>query len=256
MSDEIKLPQSGELVVGEVKKVLNYGAFCSLLEYPGVDGFLHVSEVASKWIRNIGDYIKENQKVVLKVTNVEQGKNVVDVSLRRVNENEKKQVMEFFDSNIKSEKLLDAAIKKSKVKAELKEILGSILKSYSSVYDFAFEVYEKGETVAEKVGMPKKLATTYCELVRISLKPSKVTVKAEMSITSFDPDGVEKIKEILSEPEGAVIKYLGAPRYMILLESDSFKLANKKIGSILTNIAKKAKQSNISFEYEIMKNEG
>ena len=256
MSNEIRLPESGELVVVEVKKVLNYGAFCSLLEYPGVDGFLHVSEVASRWIRNIGDYIKENQKVVLKVTTVEQGKNVVDVSLRRVNENERKQVMEFFESNIKAEKLLDAAIKKSKVKAELKEIISGILKSYSSVYDFAYEVYEKGETVAEKAGMPKKLATTYSELVKISLKPSKVNVRAEMTISSFDPCGVEKIKEILSEADGAVIKYLGAPRYMMILESENFKSANKKMNSILTNIAKKAKQSGVSFEYELMKNEG
>jgi translation initiation factor 2 subunit 1 len=164
--------------------------------------------------------------------------------------------MEFFDSNIRAEKLLDAAIKKSKIKAELKEIVDSIMKSYSSVYDFAYEVYEKGEVIAEKVGMPKKLATTYHELVKISLKPSKVTVRAEMKLVSFAPNGVESIKEVLSEPEGAAIKYLGAPRYMISLEDENFKSANKKMNSILANAAKKAKQMDVSFEYEIMKNEG
>jgi translation initiation factor 2 subunit 1 len=251
---DLRLPQKDELVVGEVKKVLNYGAFCSLLEYPGVDGFLHVSEVASKWIRNIGEYIRENQRVVIKVINVDPGKNVVDVSLRRVNENERKQVLEFFDSNQKAERMIGVASKKTKIDVPA-NIVQEILKSYSSVYDFAYDVYEKGEAIAEKVGMPKKLATAYFELVQISMKPSKVTVKAEIKAISMKPKGVEDIRAVLSDAEGDSIKYLGAPRYMAVIEDESFKQANKRMTALLSSMEKKAKPLGVSLEYEIMKNE-
>jgi len=251
---ELKLPQKDELVVGEVKKVLNYGAFCSLLEYPGVDGFLHVSEVASKWIRNINEYVRENQRVVIKVINVDPGKNVVDVSLRRVNENERKQVLEFFDSNQKAERMIGVASKKTKIKVP-DNIVAEILKTYSSVYEFAYDVYEKGESVAEKVGMPKKLASTYFELVQASLKPSKVTAKAEVRAVSLQPSGVEDIKAVLSGAEGASIKYLGAPRYMIVIEDESFKQANKRMSALLASMEKKAKSSSVEMEYELMKDE-
>jgi polyribonucleotide nucleotidyltransferase len=45
-------PQVGEIVVVNVDKVLDYGVFCSLLEYPGATGFVHISQVASSWIKN------------------------------------------------------------------------------------------------------------------------------------------------------------------------------------------------------------
>jgi translation initiation factor 2 subunit 1 len=255
MSEEIRLPQKDELVVGDVRKVMGYGAFCALPEYPGVDGFLHVSEVASKWIRNIGDYVKENQRVVVKVLGVEPGKNVVDVSLRRVNENERKQVLEFYNSNKKAERMIEIASKKSKTKIEMAPVMKAIAASYSSVYDFAIDVYEKGASAAEKVGIPEKAAQAYSELVQASFKPSRVTVKAEIKASSLKPNGIEGIKSVLSGFEDVSIKYLGAPRYMLSIEDESFKKVNKRISATLDSMEKKAKPLGVSLEYEIMKNE-
>ncbi|MHC1573550.1 MAG: S1 RNA-binding domain-containing protein, partial [Candidatus Syntropharchaeales archaeon] len=57
-------PREGELIVGTVKKVLDFGAFVTLDEYPGQEGMIHLSEVASGWIKYIRDYVREGQKVV------------------------------------------------------------------------------------------------------------------------------------------------------------------------------------------------
>nr|NIP36032.1 S1 RNA-binding domain-containing protein [Thermoplasmata archaeon]NIS13138.1 S1 RNA-binding domain-containing protein [Thermoplasmata archaeon]NIS21032.1 S1 RNA-binding domain-containing protein [Thermoplasmata archaeon]NIT78497.1 S1 RNA-binding domain-containing protein [Thermoplasmata archaeon]NIW83598.1 S1 RNA-binding domain-containing protein [Thermoplasmata archaeon] len=67
MGKLVGFPEEGELVVGTVVKVENFGAFVSLEEYPGKEGFIHVAEVAPGWVKYIRDYVRENQKIVTKV---------------------------------------------------------------------------------------------------------------------------------------------------------------------------------------------
>jgi len=59
-------PNEGEFVICTVIKVQNYGAFVSLDEYPNREGFVHIAEVASGWVKRIRNHIKEKQKVVCK----------------------------------------------------------------------------------------------------------------------------------------------------------------------------------------------
>ena len=79
-------PEEGELVVGTVHKVLNYGAFATLEEYPGKEAFIHISEVSSGWVKNIRDFVRENQKIVARVLRVNPRKGHVDVSMKRIRE--------------------------------------------------------------------------------------------------------------------------------------------------------------------------
>ena len=63
-------PNEGELIVGTVYKVVNYGAFANLEEYAGKEAFIHISEVSSGWVKNIRDHVRENQKIVARVLRV------------------------------------------------------------------------------------------------------------------------------------------------------------------------------------------
>ena len=46
-------PSKGEIVIGTVTRVLDFGAFVSLDEYEGKEGLVHISEVAPGWIKDI-----------------------------------------------------------------------------------------------------------------------------------------------------------------------------------------------------------
>ena len=50
-------PAEGELVVGTVVKVQNFGAFVTLDEYPGKEGFIHIAEIATGWVKRIRNHI-------------------------------------------------------------------------------------------------------------------------------------------------------------------------------------------------------
>ena len=81
-------PEIGDLVIATVETVTDYGAYVKLDEYDK-KGLLHISEISSSWIRNIRDFVREGQKIVLKVLRVDIEKGHVDLSLRRVTKREK-----------------------------------------------------------------------------------------------------------------------------------------------------------------------
>jgi translation initiation factor 2 alpha subunit (eIF-2alpha) len=53
------LPEPGELVVSTVKKIAPYGAYVALDEFNDTEGLLHISEISSRWVKNIRDHVRE-----------------------------------------------------------------------------------------------------------------------------------------------------------------------------------------------------
>ena len=104
-------PDEGDLVVGTVHKVLGYGAFASLEEYEGKEAFIHISEVSAGWVKNIRDYVRENQKIVARVLRVNPKKGHVDVSLKRIREDQRTRKIQQWKIEQKAEKLLEITAK-------------------------------------------------------------------------------------------------------------------------------------------------
>jgi len=60
--------EPGEVYDGEVKKVVDFGAFVEIL--PGKEGLLHISELAYDYVDNIYDHVKEGDTFQVKVLEV------------------------------------------------------------------------------------------------------------------------------------------------------------------------------------------
>src|SRR5947209_10070348 len=88
-TSQIIFPEVGDLVVATVKRVEDYGAYVKLDEFAGIEGLVHISEMATTWVRNIRDHAREGQKLVLKGLRVNPQRNQKDLSLRRVTGREK-----------------------------------------------------------------------------------------------------------------------------------------------------------------------
>ncbi len=61
--------QLGEEFLGTVVGITNYGAFINLV--PGIDGLLHISKVSNKRIKDVNDYLKIGDKILVKVGNID-----------------------------------------------------------------------------------------------------------------------------------------------------------------------------------------
>ncbi|SDJ83863.1 S1 RNA-binding domain-containing protein [Natronincola ferrireducens] len=83
------LAEEGKIVEGTVSGITNFGAFIDLGE--GKTGLVHISEVADDYVKNIHDYLKDKQKVKVKVLSIgKDGK--ISLSIRQATTKVKKSV--------------------------------------------------------------------------------------------------------------------------------------------------------------------
>jgi polyribonucleotide nucleotidyltransferase len=59
----------GRTYVGKVVRVVNFGAFVEIL--PGVEGLVHISEIADHRIKEVKDEINEGEEVLVKVIDID-----------------------------------------------------------------------------------------------------------------------------------------------------------------------------------------
>ncbi len=76
--------QVGEVITAKVVKLMPFGAFAEIL--PGVDGLIHISQIADRRIGKPGDVLSEGQEVQCKITSVDEEKQKVWLSIRALNE--------------------------------------------------------------------------------------------------------------------------------------------------------------------------
>lgn len=74
----------GSIVEGVVTGITKFGAFVELPN--GAVGLVHISEVADTYVKDVKDYLKEKEKVMVKVINIdERGK--IGLSIKQANPN-------------------------------------------------------------------------------------------------------------------------------------------------------------------------
>src|ERR1700692_2537796 len=90
MESGSEMPDRGEIVLCTVREITPHGIYVDLDEYNHMNGFLHISEISTGWVRNIERVAKPQQKLVLKVIRAEKSRREVDLSLRQVTNEEKR----------------------------------------------------------------------------------------------------------------------------------------------------------------------
>ncbi len=240
-------PSVGEIVIGTVNRVLDFGAFVSLDEYENKEGMVHISEVASGWIKDIRDHVKKGQKVVCKVLNVNPKRGHIDLSIKDVNERQKREKLQQWKNEMSAFKWLEIVGEKMQMSREdVLKIGKKLLKEYDSVFSAFEEAAAEGyEVLAKLIG--EEFAKEMAEIARENLKPKKVKVRGYFEIKFMQSDGVERIRKTFSELKlddnaEVEITYIGAPRYRIVIEAEDYKLAENVLKKVVTTISKNVKK--------------
>lgn len=240
-------PQVGEIVVVNVDKVLDYGVFCSLMEYPGATGFVHISQVASSWIKNIRNYVKEGQMRAAVVQKIDFEKLQIDLSLTKVGERQQRLRIEEYKQLKRNQKLIEQMAKsQNKTMDEgWKEIADPLSNSYESLSS-AFEAISiEGKSAVEDVeGLDAKWIPILVETVQKNVKVQEKAIRGTITLTSHSSNGVDVIKQALLEgPKAAKnavisITYLGAGKYKLKVASFDFKVAERALAEMQERMKK------------------
>jgi len=224
----VEYPEVGDLVVASVTRVVDYGAYVKLDEYDGVEGLIHISEIASTYVKNIRVHVREGQKLVLKVLRVNPQRFQVDLSLRRVTGREKSDKMLEWKKVKKADSIIKGAAERLKsANEEVEKIRTVIYEKFDNPFDAFEAAVDDGEETFTKLQIADEWAKALTEVARsrIRLEKAKVTGTVELSCTKTA--GVEAIREALKDAKkvkksrGTTIKVytLGSPKYRFEVRS-------------------------------------
>src|SRR5579862_2776548 len=74
--------RQGDVVTGKITKVVTFGAFAEIV--PGVEGLIHISELADHHVENPREVVAQGQDVIVKIIEIDADRRRVSLSLRRI----------------------------------------------------------------------------------------------------------------------------------------------------------------------------
>ncbi|MCI4368998.1 MAG: translation initiation factor IF-2 subunit alpha [Thermoplasmata archaeon] len=224
-----EIPEEGDLVVGTVTSIRNFGAFVTLDEFNKREAFIHLSEVATGWVKYIRDHIREGQKIVARVLRVDPVKNQIDLSLKRINDHQRREKIQGWKNEQRAMKLLALVAEQLKVEIEKTDALftEALTERYGSLFA-AFEVASADPKRFQKDGGKAAWVAAFLKVARDNIVPPHVTIHGTLAISDPSPNGVEHVRNALREaekvdPESIAVQYVGAPRYRVVVQGTQYK---------------------------------
>ena len=242
-------PEAGDLVIATIETVTDYGAYAKLDEYDK-RGLLHVSEISSSWIRNIRDFVREGQKMVLKVLRVDLEKGHIDLSLRRVTKRERIEKVLSWKKERKAEALLRGVAEKAGLTdEEIYEKAARIIEEKYGLYEGFEKAAIEGFEALTEIGVEENLAKAFAAVAQERIHPKLVKVRGVLEIRCMKPNGVKIIKEAFNKAKSeklkdAAVKFyvIAAPKYSVEASAENYKRAEdvlqKVAQNVVTNITK------------------
>ena len=241
-------PESGDLVMATIETVTDYGAYAKLDEYDK-RGLLHVSEVSSSWIRNMRDFVREGQKMVLKVLRVDSEKGHIDLSLRRVTKRERIEKVMVFKKDRKADALLKGVAEKTGLPVqEVYAKAGALMEQEYGLYDGFEKAAKEGAEALTKIGVSEDLAKVFVEVAAERIHVKMVKVKGTLEVRCLKPNGVTLLKDAFLDakkaenPKDIDIRFhvIAAPKYSVEVLAENYKRAEdvfqKVSQSVVANI--------------------
>ncbi|PSG99895.1 MAG: hypothetical protein BRC28_02220 [Nanohaloarchaea archaeon SW_4_43_9] len=240
-------PEVGDFVVITITDADKNSAYADLDEYDDVSGLIHISEVSRSWVQDVSKEISEGEKTVAQV--VENEDDTVDLSLKRVNENQKRDAM----SRLNKEKKADSFVEELGEKLDIskdgayEEIAFELQKEFGSAFH-GFEIaVGKEEKLREMFDEETVDAIKEVAKENINLKQEKL--EGEIKLEFHQGDGVDRIKDTFKEFEAIDIKYVSAPKYSATAWGRNQELAKKRMDKAVEEFREKAEELGGKFEF-------
>lgn len=245
-------PNIGEYVVCNVLNVTDFGAYVDLEEYNNKEGFIHISEIKAGWVKYVRDYIREGQKIVCKVINININRGHIDLSLKDVNDHQKKIKIQGWKNEKKAEKWIQIALGENYDQKKVEEIYYKLIDCFGTAYNGFEEASIKGIDAFNnlEIDIDKNIINNIIHVAKENIKDESVEITGYVDLKINTSNGVEIIRDSFSflddykndEDTNITVSYIGAPRYRIKIISSNYKKAEnilKKISSqIISNIEK------------------
>ena len=241
-------PEPGELVVGRVDEIEDFGVFVDLLEYEDKRGLTHFSEVASGWIKNVRDHVGEGQTVVAKVLEVDEDAQQIDLSIKDVNDHQRKDKIQEWTNEQKADNWMGLAFGEDLADEQYTAVANEFLAEFGSMYAGFEEAAIHGREALDETDLDDEEIEAIVQTARENVSVPYVNVTGYVDLECPTGDGVDHIKAALQAAEGngevsdeieLSVSYVGSPEYRIQVQAPDYKTAE----SALEASAERARES-------------
>jgi translation initiation factor 2 subunit 1 len=231
-------PESGELVVGEVDEIEDFGVFIDLLEYENKRGLVHVSEVASGWIKNVRDHVNTDQVIVCKVLDIDESSQQIDLSIKDVNDHQRSEKIQEWKNEQKADKWMELAFGDGLNDETFGRVASELLAEFGSMYEGFEQAAIHGPEALEGTGLGDEEAEAIVDTARENVSVPYVTVSGYVDLESPNSEGVEDVRDALQAAEGngevpeevdLDVTYVGSPEYRIRVQAPNYKTAESEL---------------------------
>jgi translation initiation factor 2 subunit 1 len=256
---QLPMPDEGELVLATVTEISPHGVYVTLDEYGKFPAFLHISEIATGWVRDIERYAKPGQKIVLKVIRINKMRKEIDLSLRQVSGQERKEKIIEVKKSEKARAILEALKKNLNLQdSDMEKLENILLDNYASLYDAFDDIARRGQKAVQRIeglseNYTQPLETISAEKITIPI----VEVRGVMDIRVKASNGIEVIRDALRSVEesrsssGVQVRttYLGTPRYRLTIKAENYKVAERALQNAKEKIQTAIEKSHGKFNF-------
>ena len=227
-------PEPSELVVGKIDEIEDFGVFVDLSEYEGKRGLCHISEVASGWIKNVRDHVNEGQTVVAKVLDVDESAQQIDLSIKDVNDHQRKEKIQEWKNEQKADNWMELAFGEDLDDEKYAAVANELLSEFGSLYDGFEGAAIHGESALAETDLEADEIAAIVETARSNVSVPYVNVTGYVDLTCSEGEGVDVIKDALEAAEGngevpeeiqLEVTYVGSPEYRIQVRAPDYKTA-------------------------------
>lgn len=248
---EKKFPDADEVVMVNVTRITQMGAYVTLLEYNNIEGMVMYSELSRRRIRSINKLIRVGKQEAVMVMRVDPDKGYIDLSKRRVAPED---VATCEDRYIRA-KTVHSILRQvaSTVGVTLESLYQTIGWPLYKKHGHAYEAFRRsvGEPdIFEGLEIPDKIMKPLKETIRRRLTPKPIKVRADIEVRCFTYEGIDAIRDALlagqaqsTEDVQISVKLIAPPLYVLLTSSLSrekgLEAVNKAIEAVRETIEAK-----------------
>lgn len=108
------VPEKDDLVMCEISKIHEMGAYVTLLEYNNIEGLILWSQVTSKRVKSVNRFLKAGTKEMLEVLRVDEDKMCIDLSKKQIKPETMKEANKYY----KKSKKVHAIMRQTAIKLQ------------------------------------------------------------------------------------------------------------------------------------------
>jgi len=202
---EQKFPEKDDVIICCVRKIADMGAYVDLSEYNDIEGMILLSELSRRRIRSINKLIRVGRSECVIVIRVDQDKGYIDLSKRRVAEEDVTKCEEKYARAKTVHSILthSAAILEFEKDEQLEELYKNTAWYFDNKYGKvgacfdAFKLCITNSSALDECDLDENVKKVVIDNIKRRMTPPAIKIRADIEVACYTYEGIDAVKDAL-----------------------------------------------------------